>query len=1001
MELDRIVRAIGKLEHLQGLLGALGYQPLFHPVPGLVGPRGAVSAFVLGQAGSFPWFGLAASNPDSAARKLARQLMRRGRAAGVIALDAPARRMAFSVSFDDAPVLGIDLDRPGRAALVSLGHVAGVTGGALACAARIADALSAEAAGVRFFREFRAVLEQMTLELPATARAADRRGFSMLQLTRVLFLYFVQAKGWLAGRDRFLGEEVDRCLSAGKNIHRSLLRPLFFGTLDRPLSDRGRAAFRFGAIPFLNGGLFEPHPLERKVRQSLSNTVWRHAFDRLFERFQFTVSEGSPGGIAPDMLGRVFEGVMAPDARRASGTYYTPAALVHAILGAALPASVARRLDCREDEAERLLRSGHPRALAAARSLTILDPAVGSGAFLLGALEGLAALTGEGGESEATRKRKLLQYNLFGVDRSATAVRLAELRLWLAVIACDDTDRPARVRPLPNLDCLVRQGDSLFDPVGSGARIDAASPLALRIRDARRGVVAAVGRDKRPLERELRTLELRAAEASLGSAEARMVLQIRACLGAARSRDLFGARRGLDDDAREHLAALRAELRAVRGARRILARDAELPWFHYESHFADVFAAGGFDLVVGNPPWLRAERLPVEQRRRLGERYRWWRGGTVFGHRPDLSVAFLERSVELAAPGGVVALLLPAKLASARYGAAARHALASTVTLLRVADLTGHSDATFEATVYPLALVARKTRPPSHHHVRTSLGGHEGECVPQARLRGGGPWILTGGRAQRVVAAMARAHDSLSRQFSCHLGLKTGANALFLDPPATVEAQLVRLAIRGRDVRPFVPMPRVRLLYTHEDNGRALSSLPPGAAAHLAPHTDALRRRADYADGPPWTLFRISAATAPHRVVWPDLALNLTAAALTTEDRHLIPLNTCYVIVADTGAQAERLAAWLNSTWIRAVARLGAAPAAGGFVRFNAGTIEGLPLPGSVLSDARLGALARQARKGEEVQHELDHLAATHLGLGQTGQDALRAVVAAGTQPHG
>jgi hypothetical protein len=1002
VELDRIVRAIGKLEHLPGLVTALGYEPLFHPVPGLGGPRGLPAAFVVGRAGGLPWFAFATAEPERAARKLARRLVQRGRPAGVIALDVTAHRMALSVSFDDPPVLGIDLDRPTRVALAALGRAGSVAGGALARAARIADALSTEAAGVRFFREFKSVLERMTLELPATARATDRRSFSLLQLTRVLFLYFVQAKGWLAGRERFLGEEVDRCLAAEKNVHRTLLRPLFFGTLNRPLTDRSSSASRFGAIPFLNGGLFEPHPLEREIRYDLSNGAWRHAFDRLFERFQFTVSESARGGIAPDMLGRVFEGVMAPDARRASGTYYTPATVVHAILGAALPLSIARQLDCADGEAERLLQSGHPRAMAAVRSLTILDPAVGSGAFLLGALERLAALSREGGQDEAARKRRILQHNLFGVDRSATAVRLAELRLWLAVIAGDDTERPTRVRPLPNLDCLVRQGDSLFDPVGAGVRIAAGSPLATKISALRRGVVAAVGRDKRPLERELRAVELRAAEVSLAGAEDRTAAEIGACLSAARGRDLFGVRRGLDDAARQRLGALRAELHRLRAARRVLARDAELPWFHYESHFADVFAAGGFDLVVGNPPWLHAERLPAEQRRRLDERYRWWRGGRAFGHRPDLSVAFLERSLELAAPGGVVALLLPAKLGTARYGAAARHALASTVTLIRLADLTDQSDAAFDATVYPLALVARKARPPKTHRVQTSLGAHEGECVPQAALSGGGPWMLTGGRARRAAAAMARAHDPLSRRFSCHLGLKTGANAVFLDPPASVERQLVRLAIRGRDVRPFVCLPRVSLLYTHDVNGHPISILPPGAAAHLAAHADALRRRADYTHGPPWVLFRTRAATARFRVVWSDLATTLTAAALTAgDDRRLIPLNTCYVTAAETGAEAERLAAWLNSTWIRAAARLGAVPAASGFVRFDAGTIEALPLPGTVLSDPRLDALSLRARRGEDVQHELDDLAASHLGLGAGEQDALRRVVATSAGPRG
>ena len=105
--------------------------------------------------------------------------------------------------------------------------------------------------------------------------------------------------------------------------------------------------------------------------------------------------------------------------------------------------------------------------------------------------------------------------------------------------------------------------------------------------------------------------------------------------------------------------------------------------------------------------------------------------------------------------------------------------------------------------------------------------------------------------------------------------------------------------------------------------------------------------RADYVGGPPWTLFRTVAAASRHRLVWPDLARRLTACALTgRRDAAFVPLNTCYVASARSAEEAERLAAWLNSTWIRAVARLGAVPASGGFHRFTAAVVEPPPAAG-------------------------------------------------------
>jgi hypothetical protein len=272
-------------------------------------------------------------------------------------------------------------------------------------------------------------------------------------------------------------------------------------------------------VPFLNGGLFEPHPLERRFRADLGNELWRDAFDRLFERFHFTVVEGDRHGIAPDMLGRVFEGVMAPDARRASGTYYTPSGLVGSVLDAALGALVAGRFRCSEAEAERRLAEGGPEVRRVLRGITLLDPAVGSGAFLLGALERLTTVAGRSGGGAALRRR-ILERNLFGVDRNPTAVRLTELRLWLAVVASDPAERPESVQPLPNLDCLIRQGDSLFDPVGTGLR-PPPSALAGELARIRGRLVVASGPDKRRLVHELAVLEAGVAERSLGELEDR------------------------------------------------------------------------------------------------------------------------------------------------------------------------------------------------------------------------------------------------------------------------------------------------------------------------------------------------------------------------------------------------------------------------------------------------------------------------------------------------
>src|SRR2546426_3202014 len=119
------------------------------------------------------------------------------------------------------------------------------------------------------------------------------------------------------------------------------------------------------------------------------------------------------------MLGRVFEGVMDPDERRVSGSFYTPAALVRELVRAGLEAALVGRFGLARDAAERWIHDGQPPLpprLPDLRRLKVVDPAVGSGAFLLGALEELVALRRAAGEGPLVRlKRDVLACSLFGV----------------------------------------------------------------------------------------------------------------------------------------------------------------------------------------------------------------------------------------------------------------------------------------------------------------------------------------------------------------------------------------------------------------------------------------------------------------------------------------------------------------------------------------------------------------------------------------------------------
>ena len=993
MTLARTLGAIDALHDLPRLLGELGHEPLWQELPPMHGARRAAA---VGRHGDFTWLAVEAeSSALVLAGRIARRMAEEGRVAGVLALYPAGREMGIGIGFGGCGVLRLDLDAPSRVGLASLARLrGGAERSATAFAARAEAAVTGRGVGREFFRQFRDTLHSLeTAIVGGPRRPSDRRSLALLQLTRVLFLYFVQSKGWLDGRPDFLPRAVDACLAQRRSLHRHLLQPLFFGTLNRPRAERGAAVHGFGRIPFLNGGLFEPHALERRYRVRVPDAAWRDAFDRLFERFHFTAAEaeGEGASIGPDVLGRTFEGVMDPVERKASGTFYTPARLVHEVVAAGIAAFAAGRIGCSDADAEAALERRDPGAVALLDGIAVLDPACGSGAFLLGALEQLARYRA-GPAGAAAARREILRRNLFGVDLDAMAVRLAELRLWLAVVADDPADDPGAVRPLPNLDCLIRQGDSLFDPEGLAPGADPA--LARRSGALRARLVVATGAAKRAVAAELRALELAAAQDGCAAVERQLEREAAALLEAARAPTLFGGPVRADASLRARLRDIRSALSRTRAARRRLLRENAVPWFHYPSHFADVMARGGFDLVIGNPPWVRAEELAPELRERLARRYRWWHGARTGGyaHRPDLSVAFLERGHELARAGGAVAMLVPAKLAAAGYAAAAREAIAARATIHVVADLTGDARASFDATVYPLALVTTRRPPPAAHVVRPALAAAVGEGrgagVPQRTLDGR-PWILGDGIAQ-VIERLRREHPALGERYRCRLGVKTGADDIFLDPPE-VEPDLLRWAVRGRDVRPFTVEPKRRILWTHDGNGAPLASLPELAARHIAASAATLRQRADYAGGPIWTLYRTDAALGRHRVVWRDLSQVVAAAALTGAGAAaLVPLNTCYCVATRSAAEAHALAAWLNCTWIRGIARATAAPASGGFSRYTAATIAALPIAAQA-EDPILCAAGHNAACAPAAAQRIDDRVAALLSLTRDDRDVLAA----------
>lgn len=833
--------------------------------------------------------------------------------------------------------------------------------------ARCVEVLGRGALTRRFYRALEAQVSALAVSVPAAP--ADGRALALLYVSRLLFLSFLEAKGWL-NRDRsFLSGQFDECLRREGQFHRRVLLPLFFGTLNTPVSRRALAARAFGDVPFLNGGLFSRSALERRLSGCrFGDDQMGSLLGDLFARFRFVAredsAEWSEASVDPEMLGRAFESLMAASERRAGGVYYTPHELVSRV-------------------SEQALTALEPQSLSELGELRVLDPACGSGAFLVFILERLAERRLQLGErgSVADVRRDVLARSIFGVDLNPTAVWLCELRLWLSVVIENHEADPRRIPSLPNLDRNIRVGDALTGTAfARGVHAYVGSARAARLRDR---YVRATGSRKaqlaRALDREERRRILTHMDHDIVSAQ----YERQELLIAHRWRDLFGERGHVSAESKRELRQLRDRLRLLRRDRRRISDGGALP-FSFAAVFADTQRQGGFDLIVGNPPWVRLHRIPLALRLQFKQTYEVFRGaqwragaasanaGAGFASQVDLAALFVERSVALLREGGALGLLLPMKLWRSLSGGGVRSLLLTRTQLLRVEDLSESKHA-FDAAVYPSLVVARSGGSPDSSEViaaRDDVRGRVDWSVPAGRLSfdetPGAPWLLLRPPERAAFDRLRAAGPPLAASHfgSPRLGVKSGCNSAFIvrvtdtsrdfasivnadGEAGSVEIAMLRPALRGEAVQPWRRRPcDDSIIWTHDASGEAMKELPDRTRAWLRRHYGDLASRTDARHARRWwSLFRVDAACAlDARVVWADFGRVPRALVLGSGD-PVVPLNTCYVIrcadECDAGALASLLNCDLIANWLNALAE----PARGGYRRYLGWTVGQLPIP--------------------------------------------------------
>ena len=749
----------------------------------------------------------------------------------------------------------VERDLPRRTAVQQISEIYWNRHDTGAIRSALDQAFDVEPVTKRFFAEYKRVFERV--ERSITGFAEDeteaRRLFVQTLFNRLMFVYFLSRKGWLTFREdkdylNALFRDYQATGSENKNFYFNRLRLLFFAGLNNyrseDLTAEPQAHRLIGSVPFLNGGLFHMTDEDGRTDVVVPDACIAEVLERLFDRFNFTVMESTPFDIEvavdPEMLGKVFEELV--NDRHDSGTYYTPRPVVSFMCREALKGylegmtrlgteSIRALVD--EHDVSRISLTSAQAVAGALDEITVVDPACGSGAYLLGMMQELVELwtilysdrLKTDDRSHYDLKLHIIERNLYGVDIDQFAVNIAMLRMWLSLAIEYEGSPP--IRPLPNLDFKIVRGDSLLAPdpsAGVTARETAGAQMML-------------GRDPERME-ELDTLK--------------------------------GEYMRETDPSRK--SSLHTDINGIREALREGVEAAPAGSLDWRIEFAEVFAhGGGFDIVLANPPYRQLQK----EGGKLANTYKNC-GFETFARTGDIYQLFYERGCHLTkADRGLLAYITSNSWLRAEYGKSLRRFFAERHTPLRWLDLG--KDVFESAIVDSGVLLLRTGREPTHDADRDSGDSEQVErdqgfpAVDMERLAGGSfpppesewgrvrsegeaPWSILSPAEQHVMGKMRAVGVPLAEWgLRISRGVITGYNKAFIIDDATRDeliaeeprsAEIIKPMIRGRDIRRYrAQWARRWLILAKFGSHEYLAADYPAVYQHLLRHEHKLRNR--------------------------------------------------------------------------------------------------------------------------------------------------------------
>ena len=545
-------------------------------------------------------------------------------------------------------------------------------------------------------------------------------------LGRIIFLHFVQKKGWLgvpSGQDwnsgkgnlDFMHQLFLQASEQQKNdFLDAVLEPLF-NAID---TDRKNDDYLFDTgvlgkvrIPYLNGGLFERNEDDR-IPSLFPQKLFANLLE-FFSEYNFTVDENDPDdaqvGIDPEMLSRIFENLLEDN--KDKGAFYTPKEVVHYMCRESLIAylqtdykdkkqqdNIRHFVETQEVDGIESIKDNIDSRL---KEVKICDPAIGSGAFPMGMLKEIFLCRSvlEDVSDAAQIKREIIQNNIYGVDIEKGAVEIARLRFWLSLIVDEKTPET-----LPNLDYKIMQGNSLLttfrgqyvdlDIHGHAKGSTAALNLNMtRLAQAQRKLFNAEGEEKLLTQINIKLIIVESVIAQLQyefDSFTRANNTVQGTLSFGTTKEKKAAKVATFPQERmevlQECLRLKEQLLDDTVSRKERA-EMVLPFFDWHMMFNDVFSRPskeGFDIVIGNPPYIQLQNNGGE----LAQMYKDC-GLSTFVRTGDIYCLFYECGWKLLHNNGHLCYITSNKWMRAGYGEKTRDFFAHKTNPMLLVDFAG------------------------------------------------------------------------------------------------------------------------------------------------------------------------------------------------------------------------------------------------------------------------------------------------------------------------